>query len=53
MSDEERLTKRDGKGRAYFDDDGSLIRGANGSFWQKKERNGHPLDAVAGTAGGG
>lgn len=37
MSDEERLTKRDRKGRAYFDDDGSLIRGASGSFRQKKD----------------
>ena len=37
MNDEERLTKRDGKGRAYFDDDGSLIRGASGSFRQKKD----------------
>ncbi len=33
----ERLTSRDGKGRAYFDDDGSLIRGANGTFYQKKD----------------
>lgn len=32
-----RLTKRDGKGRAYFDDDGALIRGANGTFHQKKD----------------
>ncbi len=37
MSDVERLTKRDGKGHAYFDDDGSLIRGANGTFRQKKD----------------
>lgn len=33
----ERLTKRDQKGRAYFDDDGALIRGANGTFHQKKD----------------
>jgi len=33
----ERLTSRDKKGRAYFDDDGSLIRGANGTFHQKKD----------------
>lgn len=33
----ERLTKRDEKGRAYFDDDGVLIRGANGTFHQKKD----------------
>lgn len=33
----ERLTKRDRKGHAYFDDDGSLIRGANGTFHQKKD----------------
>lgn len=33
----ERLTVRDKKGRAYFDDDGVLIRGANGSFHQKKD----------------
>lgn len=37
MSNAERLTKRDGKGRAYFDDDGALIRGANGTFHQKKD----------------
>lgn len=36
----ERLTYRDGKGRAYFDDDGSLIRGANGTFHQKKDMTG-------------
>lgn len=33
----ERLTKRDEKGRAYFDDNGVLIRGANGIFHQKKD----------------
>lgn len=33
----ERLTQRDRKGRAYFDDDGVLIRGANGAFHQKKD----------------
>lgn len=33
----ERLTKRDGKGHAYFDDDGALIRGTNGTFHQKKD----------------
>ncbi len=33
----ERLTNRDNKDRAYFDDDGSLIRGANGTFHQKKD----------------
>jgi len=31
------LTSRDRKGRAYFDDDGSLIQGANGTFHQKKD----------------
>lgn len=36
MSDKP-LTSRDKKGRAYFDDDGSLIRGANGTFHQKKD----------------
>ena len=40
MSNAERLTKRDGKGRAYFDDDGALIRGANGAFHQKKDMTG-------------
>lgn len=35
----ERLTKRDGKGRACFDD-GSIIRGANGTFHQKKDMTG-------------
>ena len=33
----ERLTSRDKKGIAYFDDDGTLIRGANGTFHQKKD----------------
>ena len=33
----DRLTKRDKKGRAYFDNDGVLIRGANGTFHQKKD----------------
>ena len=33
----ERLTKRDRKGCAYFDDDGALIRGASGTFRQKKD----------------
>ena len=37
----ERLTQRDRKGRAYFDDDGSLIRGANGTFHQKKDMTAH------------
>ena len=35
-----RLTKRDEKGRAYFDDDGILIRGANGTYHQKKDMTG-------------
>lgn len=35
-----RLTKRDGNGRAHFDDDGVLIRGANGTFHQKKDMTG-------------
>lgn len=33
----ERLTVRDKKGIAYFNDDGTLIRGANGTFHQKKD----------------
>ncbi len=33
----DRLTVRDKKGVAYFDDDGTLIRGANGTFHQKKD----------------
>lgn len=33
----ERLTRRDSHGRAYFDNDGILIRGANGTFHQKKD----------------
>ena len=33
----DRLTKRDKKGRAYFDNAGVLIRGANGAFHQKKD----------------
>lgn len=33
----ERMTERDRKGHAYFDDDGTLIRGANGTFHQKKD----------------
>lgn len=33
----ERLTVRDKKCIAYFDDDGTLIRGANGTFHQKKD----------------
>lgn len=37
----ERLTTRDKKGRAYFDDDGVLIRGANGTFHQKKDMTAH------------
>lgn len=37
----ERLTKRDRKGHAYFDDDGALIRGTNGSFHQKKDITAH------------
>lgn len=37
----ERLTKRDCRGQAYFDDDGALIRGANGAFHQKKEMTSH------------
>lgn len=36
----ERLTYRDRKGCAYFNDDGSLIRGANGTFHQKKDMTG-------------
>ena len=36
----ERLTKRDRKGHAYFDNDGMLIRGANGKFHQKKDMTG-------------
>ena len=37
----DRLTKRDKKGRAYFDNDGVLIRGANGTFHQKKDMTAH------------
>lgn len=33
----ERLTRRDSQGRAYFDNNGVLIRGANGTFHQKKD----------------
>ena len=36
----DRLTKRDRKGQAYFDNDGALIRGANGTFHQKKDMTG-------------
>lgn len=37
----ERLTTRDSQGRAYFDNDGTLIRGANGAFHQKKDMTAH------------
>lgn len=33
----ERLTERNKKGCAYFNNDGILIRGANGTFHQKKD----------------
>ena len=36
----DRLTQRDEKGRAYFDDDGALVRGVNGAFRQKKDMTG-------------
>ncbi len=37
----ERLTRRDSHGRAYFDNDGVLIRGANGAFHKKKDMTAH------------
>jgi hypothetical protein len=37
----ERLTTRDSQGRAYFDNDATLIRGANGAFHQKKDMTVH------------
>ena len=37
----ERLTRRDNHGRAYFDNDGVLIRDANGTFHQKKDMTAH------------
>ena len=37
----ERLTIRDSRWRAYFDNDGTLIRGANGAFHQKKDMTAH------------
>lgn len=37
----ERLTRRDSHGCAYFDNDGALIRGANGAFHQKKDMTAH------------
>lgn len=37
----ERLTQRDRKGRAWFDNDGALIRGANGSFHIKRDMTAH------------
>ena len=37
----ERLTTRDRQGRAYFEDNGILIRGANGTFHQKKDMTAH------------
>lgn len=36
-----RLTQRDRKGKAYFDNDGVLICGANGIFHQKKDMTAH------------
>lgn len=37
----ERLTERNKKGCAYFNNDGILIRGANGTFHQKKDITAH------------
>lgn len=37
----DRLTQRDKKGKAYFNNDGVLIRGANGTFHQKKDMTAH------------
>ncbi len=37
----ERLTVRGQKGHAYFDEDGLLIRGANGAFHLKKDMTAH------------
>ncbi len=37
----ERLTVRGRKGQAYFDEDGLLIRGANGTFHLKKDMTAH------------
>ena len=37
----ERLTQRDRKGRAWFDNDGVLIRGANGAFHLKRDMTAH------------
>lgn len=41
MAGMERLTIRDSQGRVYFDNDGTLIRGANGAFHQKKDMTAH------------
>ncbi len=37
----ERLTVRDSRQRAWFNNDGVLIRGANGTFHQKKDMTAH------------
>lgn len=37
----ERLTVRDSQQRAWFNNDGVLIRGANGTFHQKKDMTAH------------
>lgn len=41
MAGMERLTVRDSRQRAWFNNDGVLIRGANGTFHQKKDVTAH------------
>ncbi len=41
MAGMERLTIRDNRQRAWFNNDGVLIRGANGTFHQKKDMTAH------------
>ena len=41
MAGMERLTIRDNRQRAWFNNDGALIRGANGTFHQKKDVTAH------------